>query len=66
MSACGAGPPVAQSISSTVWTTGIVVPAAIWVMQPILPAAIASGLSFWMFPTLRSRNLLASSGWRML
>src|SRR5262245_40563292 len=66
VSASGAGPPVAQSISSTVWTTGITVPAAICVMQPILPAAITSGASFWIFATLRSRNLLASSGWRML
>ena len=38
----GFGPPVAQSISSTVWTTGIAVPAAICVMQPTLPAAITS------------------------
>src|SRR5262245_16887344 len=66
VSAPGAGPPVAQSINSTVWTTGITVPAAICVMQPILPAAITSGASFWIFATLRSRNLLASSGWRML
>src|SRR5262245_49119489 len=66
VSAPGAGPPVAQSISSTVWTTGITVPAAICVMQPILPAAITSGASFWIFATLRSRNLLASPGWRML
>src|SRR5262245_1465243 len=66
VSAPGAGPPVAQSINSTVWTTGITVPAAICVMQPILPAAITSGASFSIFATLRSRNLLASSGWRML
>src|SRR5262245_48729272 len=66
VSAPGAGPPAAQSISSTVWTTGITVPAAICVMQPILPAAITSGASFPIFATLRSRNLLASSGWRML
>src|SRR6266851_3623133 len=66
VSASGAGPPVAQSINSTVWTTGISVPAAICVMQPILPAAITSGLSFSIFPTLRSRNLLASSGCSML
>src|SRR5262245_26989170 len=64
--ASGSGPPVAQSINSTVWTTGITVPAATCLMQPILPAAITSGLSFSIFPTLRSRNLLASSGWRML
>src|SRR5207248_5242538 len=62
----GTSPPVAQSISSTGWTTGITVPAAICVMQPTLPAAITSGLSFSILPTLRSRNLLASSGWRIL
>jgi hypothetical protein len=67
--ACSAGgtlPPVAQSISSTVWTTGITVPAAICVMQPTLPAAITSGFTFSIFPTLRSRNLFAMSGCRML
>ena len=37
------GPPVAQSSSSTVCTTGIAVPDAICVMQPILPVAIRSG-----------------------
>jgi hypothetical protein len=66
ISASGLRPPVAQSISSTVWTTGIAVPAAICVMQPILPAAIASGASLSIFPTLRSRNLLAMSGCKML
>jgi hypothetical protein len=67
--ACSAGgtlPPVAQSISSTGWTTGITVPAAICVMQPTLPAAITSGFIFSIFPTLRSRNLFAMSGCRML
>jgi hypothetical protein len=42
-SAFGAGPPVAQSINSIGCTTGILVPAAIWMMQPIFPAAITSG-----------------------
>jgi hypothetical protein len=67
--ACRAGgtlPPVAQSISSTVWTTGITVPAAICVTQPTLPAAITSGFTFSIFPTLRARNLFAMSGCRML
>ena len=62
----GSGPPVAQSISSTVWTTGIDVPAAICVIQPMLPAAITSGLTFSIFATLRLRSRSASSGWRML
>ena len=65
-SASGALPPVAQSISSTVWTTGIAVPAAICVIQPRFPAATTSGLSFSIFATLRSRNLPASSGCRIL
>ena len=39
----GTGPPVAQSINSTGCTTGIAVPDAICVMQPMLPAAITSG-----------------------
>jgi hypothetical protein len=46
---CNAGgtkPPVAQSINWTGCTTGMLVPAAIWVMQPIFPAAIKSGFSF--------------------
>ena len=65
-SAGGQGPPVAQSINSTVWTTGSFVPAAICVMQPILPAAITSGRNLSIVPTLRSRNLLAMSGCRIL
>src|SRR5262249_22332536 len=66
VSASGAVLPVAPSISSTMWTTGILVPAAICVMQPILPAAITSGANFSILTTLRSRSLLASSGSRML
>ena len=65
-SAGGHGPPVAQSINSTVWTTGRSVPAAICVMQPRLPAAITSGRNLSIVPTLRSRNLLAMSGCRIL
>jgi len=46
LSALGAGPPVAQSINSIGCTTGILVPAAIWMMQPIFPTAINSGSVF--------------------
>ena len=62
----GRGPPVAQSRSSIVCTTGTDVPPAICTMHPILPAAIMSGLTIAMLATFRSRNLLAMSGWRML
>ena len=62
----GAGPPVAQSTSWTVCSTGMRVPAAICVIQPIFPAAITSGSSNLIFATLRSRNLVASCGCRML
>jgi hypothetical protein len=62
----GAGPPLAQSSNSTVCTTGMAVPPAICVMQPILPAAITSGFSRSILVTLRSRNFPASAGWRML
>jgi hypothetical protein len=62
----GRGPPVAQSSSSIVCTTGTDVPPAICTMHPILPAAIMSGLTVAILATLRSRNLLAMSGWRML
>jgi len=66
LKAPGTGPPVAQSISSTGWTTGISVPPAICVMQPTLPAAITSGATFAMHATLRSRNAIASCGCNML
>src|SRR5271154_559565 len=62
----GRGPPVAQSRSSIVCTTGTDVPPAICTMHPILPAAIMSGLTIAMLATLRSRSLFAMSGWRML
>jgi hypothetical protein len=62
----GRGPPVAQSRSSIVCTTGTEVPPAICTMHPILPAAITSGLTIAMLATLRSRNLFAMSGWRRL
>ena len=58
----GLGPPVAQSNSWTVWTTGIAVPEASWVMQPMFPAAITSGAVVAIFASLRSRNLFASEG----
>ena len=62
----GLGPPVAQSRSSIVCTTGTDVPPAICTMHPMLPAAIMSGLTIAMLATFRSRNLFAMSGWRML
>jgi len=62
----GRGPPVAQSRSSIVCTTGTDVPPAICTMHPILPAAITSGLIIAMLATLRSRSLFAMSGWRRL
>jgi hypothetical protein len=62
----GRGPPVAQSRSSIVCTTGTDVPPAICIMHPILPAAIMSGLTVAMLASFRSRNLVAMSGWRML
>ena len=62
----GRGPPVTQSRSSIVCTTGTDVPPAICTMHPILPAAIMSGLTDAILATFRSRNLLAMSGWRML
>jgi hypothetical protein len=62
----GRGPPVAQSRSSIVCTTGTDVPLAICTMHPMLPAAIMSGLTFAILATFRSRNLRAISGWRML
>src|SRR4029077_11442349 len=62
----GFGPPVAQSRSSIVCTTGTDVPPAICTMHPILPAAIMSGLTVAILAIFRSRNLLAMSGWRML
>ena len=58
----GRGPPVAQSRSSIVCTTGTDVPLAICTMHPILPAAIISGLTIAILATLRSRNLFAMSG----
>jgi hypothetical protein len=65
-SALGAGPPVAQSINSIGCTTGIPMPAAIWVMQPIFPAAIKSGAISWICAILRSRNRFANSGCKTL
>ena len=53
----GRGPPLAQSSSSTIWTTGRSVPAPICIMQPILPAAITWGAfasSVWTLRRLRS------------
>jgi hypothetical protein len=67
----GRGPPVAQSSSSIVCTTGTDVPSAlstepICTMQPMLPAEITSGFVDAMLAIFRSRSRLAMSGWRML
>jgi hypothetical protein len=62
----GAGPPVAQSTSSTGCRTGIGVPAAIWVMHPTLPAATTSGFRRSILASLRARNRSASAGCSML
>ena len=55
-SADGAGPPVAQSRSSTVCTTGTIMRVAIWVAQPMLPVATTSGARRSMLAALRSPN----------
>ncbi len=55
----GIGPPFAQSSNSTVWTTGISVPLAICVMQPMLPSAMISGRTDSILATLRWRNCSA-------
>src|SRR5215813_822081 len=65
-SGSGVGPPVAQSSNSTVCTIGTSVPVASCVMQPILPAAIKSGLSLLIFASLRARNCPESAGCMML
>src|ERR1700761_8370001 len=62
----GLEPPVAQSRSSIVCTTGTDVPPAICIMHPMLPAAIMSGLTLAILASFRSRNLVAMSGWRRL
>ena len=43
-------------------TTGVAVAEPIWVRQPMLPAAITSGLTRAMLATLRSRKALAIVG----
>src|ERR1043165_2920167 len=65
-SACGTGPPYAQSMSSTVCTIGMPVAPASWVMQPILPVAITSAPVRSRFAALRSRSAAAMSGCIML
>src|SRR5262249_334138 len=62
----GCGPPVAQSRSSIVCTTGTDGAAASCIMHPMLPGAIMSGLTLAMLASFRSRNLVAMSGWRRL
>ena len=61
-SAAGRGPPVAQSTNSTVCTIGTSVPDPIWIMQPILPAAMMSGRVASNVCTLRAFNCPEISG----
>ena len=61
-SLAGRGPPVAQSTSSTVWTTGTAIAPAICTMQPMLPAATTSGRVVSMFAALRRFSWSAISG----
>ena len=61
-SARGFGPPVAQSSSSTVWTTGTPVPDPICSMQPIFPAAITCGPAASSVATFRRFNSPLISG----
>src|SRR3546814_15568196 len=65
-SAGGFGPPVAQSSSSTVCSTGVPAPDAIWVMQPTLPVATATAAVRSMFAPLRSRRRVAPAGLGLL
>ena len=58
----GCGPPVAQSRSSTVWTTGMPVPEPICIMQPMLPAAMTWGAFASSVRTLRALQLGADLG----
>ena len=44
----------------------MLVPVAIWVMQPILPAAITSGLVLSILAILRAPSRLAISGCMMV
>ena len=62
--ASGAGPPVAQSSISIVWTKGAEVPRCSCIMQPILPVAITSAPVARMFATLRARRRDAQRRWR--
>src|SRR5690606_10812967 len=62
----GSGPPVAQSICSTVCTTGVALRCPICIAQPLSPAAITSASSRSIFFPFRSPSWLAISGCRML
>ena len=65
-SAGGHGPPVAQSINSTVWTAGSSCPRrSESCSQYFLPRSHQVAI-LSIVPTLRSRNLLAISGCRIL
>src|SRR3546814_8106645 len=51
--AAGLGPPVAQSSSSTMWTTGTLTRWPICIAQPILPVAMTSASSRARLAALR-------------
>src|SRR6185437_17090039 len=65
-SAGGFGPPVAQSSSSTVCTTGSRLARAICSMQPTLPAATRAAPVLSILATLRCCSRVAISGCSML
>src|SRR5690606_6053889 len=65
-SAAGSGPPVAQSRSSTVCTTGSALKRAIWVMQPRLPAATPAAPVLSICAALRRPNVSAIAGCKRL
>ena len=46
--------------------TGTDIALAIWVMQPIFPAAMMSGATLAMLAALRARSEAANSGCNML
>ena len=58
----GAGPPVAQSSISMVWTKGAGVPPWSCIMQPILAVTITSGSTLAILASFRSRSCPDSSG----
>src|SRR5262249_55803077 len=65
-SASGLGPPVAQSTSSTRWTTGMFVAWPIWSMQARLLEATTSGATRSILAALRRASPPAKGGWGVL